>query len=103
MLTGGTAEYTEHIMCSPCSLSLQLLKPLVLKRRIQFNRCKNILKKKLTLLLQSAHSLPHLYLLDTVAYTLCSFFLPDFSEPNYRECAREAFAEGAQTFVESLC
>lgn len=61
------------------------------------------LKMKLTLLQQSVHSLPHLYLPDREACTPCSFFLPNFSEPNYKECARWVFAKGAQTFVKSLC
>lgn len=58
---------------------------------------------KLTLLQQSVHSLPHLYLLGREACIPCSFFLPNFSEPSYKECARWVFAKGAQTFVKSLC
>lgn len=58
---------------------------------------------KLTLLQQSVHSLPHLYLLGREACIPCSFFLPNFSEPSYKECARWVFAKGAQTYVKSLC
>lgn len=58
---------------------------------------------KLTLLLLSIHSPPHLYLLGTKAYILCNSFLQDFLGPGCKECAHWVFAKDVQTFLMSLC